>query len=291
MNLVVLGDGLLARSIKDVAPDAILLGHGDVEITSLDSLTQAFRKVQPDVVVNTVAMHRLYDCENDPMLARLVNEIGAGRVASLVPTVYVSSDYVFNDKGPHDEAMPGERPRSVYGQTKLGGELATLEHGGIVVRVSALFGHHRSHKGPSFPDLVTTGFDPMKLPSDQRFSPTYAPDAAERIADLALGLVDKDGPWRLPWHDGPYGNVKSIEGIYHAANRGSTTWAEFAQHIVEVTRHKRHITPFEAKDRLRPTNSVLRSKRLPALPHWADGLGRWALRREFVPFVSPLRDQ
>jgi len=284
LNLVVLGDGLLARSIKDVAPDAILLGHDQVEVTSYDSLARALEPHKPDVLINTVAYHNLAKCEDEPMMARVINEIAAGRVASLAPTVYISTDFVFNDDGPHDESLPGERPRSVYGQTKLGGELATLEHGGIVVRVSALFGHHESHKGPSLPDRVTTGFEPLKLPTDQKFSPTYAPDAAARIYDLALDLVAFTTMTPADDED-----VDPPEGIYHAANRGSTTWYEFATHVAEVTRHKRVITGFVAHDRLRPTNSVLKSTRLPQLDHWAMRLNEWAIRREFIPTISPLR--
>lgn len=284
MTVVILGDGLLARSIKDVLPDAVVLGHEDFEITSLDSLVKALKPHKPDVLINTVALHSLARCEDDPMLAQLVNAIGAGRVASLAPTIYVSTDYVFNDGGPHDEVIPGQRPRSVYGQTKLAGELATLEQGGIVVRVSALYGHHRSHKGPTFPETVTTGFDPLKLPTDQRFSPTYAPDAAERIATLALDLLDKRAGWT--------GNPDHPSGIYHAANAGSTTWFEFGTHITEVTRHKRTITGHAVHDRLRPTNSALRSTRLPPLPHWLDAVARWSAERDRVLYanrVSPLR--
>lgn len=288
MKLVVLGDGLLARSIKDAYPDAILLGHDAFEITSMDSLVAALKPHKPDVIVNTVALHHLTRCEHEPMMAQVINAIGAGRVASLAPTIYVSTDYVFNDKGPHDESVPGERPRSVYGQTKMAGELATLEQGGIVVRVSALFGHHQSHKGPSFPDMVTSSFDPLKLPLDQRFSPTYAPDAAERIVDLAHALPESHT--RMPMTG--VEARRMTHGIYHAANAGTTTWFEFATRIVEVTRHKRTITGYAAHDRLRPSSSGLRSTRLPALPHWIDALDRWARKRDadlYANRVSPLR--
>lgn len=288
MRLVVLGAGLLARSIKDAYPDAILIGHDQVEVTSLDSLVAALKPHKPDVIVNTVARHKLLDCEHEPMMAQLVNATAAGRIASLAPTVYVSTDYVFNDKGPHDEAIPGERPRSVYGQTKLAGELATLEQDGIVVRVSALFGHHPSHKGPSFPDMVTSGFDPLKLPTDQRFCPTYAPDAAERIVDLAQAMARF---WAAPPKTAAAVNA-APQGIYHVANAGTTTWHEFATQITEITRHKRTITGYAAHDRLRPGNSAIRSTRLPPLPHWIDALTRWAFKRDaqlWANRVSPLR--
>ncbi len=284
MRLAIVGDGLLGQTLFDLlAPrtiidehydslDVAMFGHEDIEITDPESVHITLEGF--DVAINTVAYHRLADCERDPMLARLVNTEGARYVAETVPTVYISTDYVFNDGGPHDESLPGEDPRSVYGKTKLGGELATLENGGIVVRVSALFGHHRSHKGPSFPELVTSSFDALRLPADQRFSPTYAPDAAERIAGLALGLVD-----------GYLSTHPDACGIFHAANAGSTSWAEWAAQICEVVPWQRHIEAHNARDHIRPTNSALRSTRLPPLRHWRLSLDAWADKRREELYV------
>ena len=273
MRVCVLGDGLLARSIADVT-DAVTLAHSDFDIRDLDSLVAALKPHRPDVLINTVAVHRLAQCEADPDLAWAVNAKGAGRVAALAPTVYISTDYVFNDGGPHDEGMPGQQPRSVYGKSKLAGELETLARDGIVVRVSGLY-HHKweSHKGPSFPTQIVTGFDPVKVASDQRLSPTYAPDAAERIAFLAD---------RMTYDIYQPGMFEPTHGIYHAANAGSTTWAEFAQQIVEMTRSRRIVVPQAQHDSLRPTNSALRSTRLPPLRHWAVALQAWSIAREKV---------
>ncbi len=295
MKVAILGDGLLGRTLLDVfaaREDAVMLGHADVDVTSMDSLVAAFRAHRPDVVINTVAQHRLAECEKNPNAAWDVNTKGPERIGSLgVPQVYISTDYVFSDGGPHDEALPGQRPLSEYGRSKLAGELATLEHDGIVVRVSALYGHHPSHKGPTFPETVLRGWDPMRLPSDQRFSPTYAPDAAERIVRLALGML-KNPDGSDPCGQGPECGCNPSQGIYHAANAGSATWAEFGQEITEVGRHKRHIAPFAAKDPLRPHNSALRSARLPALRHWRLALAAWGLRYDSdlrANAVSPLR--
>lgn len=285
VRVAILGDGLLGRTLAERLegfddPVPAVFSHEDFEITNPESVKEAFDGY--DVAINTVAFHKLQGCEDDPMLARLVNTDGARNVASVLPTVYVSTDYVFNDDGPHDEDLPGEDPRSVYGKTKLGGELATLEQGGIVVRVSALFGHHRSHKGPSFPELVASSFDTLRVPADQRFSPTYAPDAAARIATLATEMAhDRDvtrDDTRIP-----------VGGIYHAANAGSTSWAEFAAQIVEVLPWQRHVEAIRAHDRLRPTNSALRSTRLPPLRHWRLALDEWAEVRRKELYVSPLR--
>lgn len=275
MNVVILGDGLMARSILDVLPDAVVLGHSDFDIRDLDSLVRALKPHKPDVIVNTVAYHSLALCEQYPDRAFEINAKGAGRVAALAPTIYVSTDYVFNDGGPHDEGMPGQQPRSTYGKSKLAGELETLQRDGIVVRVSGLYHHkYESHKGPSFPTQIVSGFDPVKVANDQRFSPTYTPDAAERIVEIATHWPES----RIPFN--PF--TPPLNGIYHAANAGSTTWAEFAQQIVEMTRSRRVIVPQAKHDSIRPTNSALRSTRLPPLRHWALALQSWSVAREKV---------
>lgn len=287
-RIAVIGDGLLGTTLgqdeccdfacyEDIGcvcrgckPHALLLTHGDIDITSERSIKGALQKWEPDVVINTAALHQLGACEADPERAFALNARAAGLLASLVPTVFISTDYVFNDKGPHTEDMPGEQPRSVYGRSKLAGELATLEQGGCVVRVSALYGHYPSHKGPSFPQMILSSSDPIRLPTDQWFSPTYAEDAASRILSIA------QDPRRA--------------GIYHAANKGTTCWAEWGEIIANYVQHKRHVLPYRAKDPLRPTDSTLKSTRLPQLPHFLDGLGRWAQREGRVSFPSPLRD-
>ena len=271
MRLAIIGDGLLGRSLYEIAPQgAFLLGHDDVDITSARSIGRMLEDYDPDRVINTAALHHIGTCEADPERAFDLNARAAARLARVVPTLFISTDYVFNDKGPHTEVLPGQEPRSVYGRSKLAGEIATLEHGGVVVRVSALFGHYPSHKGPSFPGMILSSSDPIKLPTDQFFAPTYAVDAAERI--LAIAADEKR------------------QGIYHAANRGSVCWAEWGESIANYVQHKRAILPHRAKDPLRPTDSTLKSTRMTQLPHYLDALGRWAQRENRVTFVSPRRE-
>ncbi len=61
---------------------------------------------------------------------------------------------------------------------------------------------------PSFVDMVVSHNKPMDLPTDQFFSPTYLPDAAEHLVALAIGPSN---------------------GIYHLVNQGKTNWMEFAR--------------------------------------------------------------
>lgn len=278
MRVAIIGDGLLGWSLlmhaaaeEQPGDLAVMTGHADYDITdpkSVDALLSAHR---PDVVVNTAAIHAMAACEADPDRAFLVNARAQERLARLVPTIFISTDYVFGDGGPHTEVLPGQTPRSVYGRSKLAGELATLEHGGVVVRVSALFGHHRSHKGPTFPETMVGSADPIRLPTDQVFAPTYAPDAAERILQIARD------PQR--------------SGIYHVANRGYVSWADWGEHILAIARHKRHIIPVAMRDPLRPADSRLRNTRLEPTPHSSQALVRWAHREGRIEYVNPLRGE
>lgn len=293
-RVAILGDGLLGRRLmahfalteKASLGDgyAVMLSHSDFDVRDYGSLVTALRAHRPDVLINTVAYHNLALCERNPDLAFDINARGAERVAGLCPTLYISSDYVFSDGGPHDESLPGKQPRNVYGRSKLAGELATLEKDGTVVRVSGLYdAEYQSHKGPSFPESILSGWDPIELPTDQAFSPTYAPDAAERIASLALAL---DG-FRSGESD------TFVGGIYHAANSGSTSWAELGEQVLGLSRHRRKIKAVVRRDPLRPTNSALRSTRLPPLRHWRTALDDWwRARADFIRAnaVSPLRE-
>lgn len=291
MRVAVLGAGLLALTLdaeltaRDIDHD--VFGHDAFEVTDEQSV-DALPLFDYDVAINTVAMHSLAACEADPKRAHLVNTEGAGYVAKRIPTIYISTDYVFNDGGPHDESLPGERPRSVYGQTKLGGELATLERDGIVVRVSSLFGKFDSHKGKSFPDRLAESWEPVRLPTDQVMSPTWAPDAAVRIVGLAISLAGEVGlPPAIAQHFEP------TAGVYHAANAGSCSWAQFGEEVCNLLRHRRHVTGYAAHDPIRPRNSALRSTRLPPLPHWRLALEAWEVwRYEDIlrNRVSPLRE-
>jgi dTDP-4-dehydrorhamnose reductase len=283
MRVVVIGNGLLAKTISDEwtrQPSATwdylyLRGHDAVDITSLGSIERMLSELGPDVVINTAALHNLAACEESPGRARELNAVAPANLARRVPTIFISTDYVFNDRGPHTEDLPGSTPRSAYGRSKLAGELATLEYGGVVVRVSGLYGHHvsRAKGNKGFPDALTQSSDPIRLPTDQRFSPTYAPHAAARILEIATMLAE-----------GKAG------GIYHAANRGVLSWAEWAEHILAMTGHKRHVLPAAFNDPIRPKDSSLKSTRLPALPFYSQGLSEWARIERKVDFVSPLRD-
>jgi dTDP-4-dehydrorhamnose reductase len=129
--------------------------------------------------------------------------------------VHVSTDYVFDGEkdGPYDEwDLP--RPLSVYGRSKLGGELEVARHASswTVARTSWVFGR----RGRDFVDAVLERARqgaPLRVVTDQQAAPTYAADLAGMLARLA---------------------VERRQGVYHVTNQGACTWHELARAAVEL---------------------------------------------------------
>lgn len=263
-RIAVLGDGLVGRTLLAAAAESgqyhvDLLGHDIIDVTNPASL-EILRDYE--VAINTVAYHRLRECEDHPQAALHINAVGAENVAKILPTVYISTDYVFDGKaGPYDEVMPGSPPPSVYGRTKLMGEIGTLARGGVVVRVASLFGHFPSHKGMSFPERVSKNlFNSYVLPHDQWFSPTYVPDIAPAILRLARDL----------------GSHLDGDIIYHTVNSGEASWYSLAKTIDrDLGCLTGELFPSREGDPLRPANSVLNNNLLPPFRNWQLALRTW----------------
>jgi dTDP-4-dehydrorhamnose reductase len=200
--------------------------HQDVELSSLDSVVACLRSAQPEVVVNTAAMHHVENCEQEPARAHDVNVVGAKNLATATRDlgsllIHVSTDYVFDGKKSEPYTETDEaRPLNVYGRTKLEGEQLVQEinprH--YVLRTAALYGSHpcRAKGGQNFVDLMlrlARERGRVRVVDSEFTSPTATADVARQIA--ALTRAD-------------------AYGLYHATAEGSCSWYEFAQEIFRV---------------------------------------------------------
>jgi dTDP-4-dehydrorhamnose reductase len=278
MNVAVIGaSGQLGTDVAEEfsrnGDDVSSFSHRDIEISSLDSVRGALGDVQPELIVNTAAMHQVEKCEEEPALAYAVNAIGARNLAAVASNldavlVHVSTDYVFDgSKGQSYIETDPAVPLNVYGNTKLAGELfirATMERY-FILRTSALYGRHpcRAKGGRNFVDLMLKlagERDQISVVIDEVVSPTYTAELAAQI--VVLSRTNKFG-------------------LYHATAEGSCTWHEFAKRIFELTNSKVNLrvaapNEFPAKVR-RPKYSVLENYRLKTLgvnsfQSWEDGL-------------------
>jgi dTDP-4-dehydrorhamnose reductase len=271
MKVGVVGSGQVAQHIvasaKESGIDVVLIGRVDGPTVS----NRAFNPNRTwedegdlliavsdcDVVINTAAFRDLNACEKDPELARKVN-IDLPRLLSQrgPRQVFLSTDYVF--RGLHDSKRKEDDPTDalcVYGATKAAGEREVLALGGAVVRIASPWGIYPSPERAHFVDaIVPKGISSGKLdmPTDQYFSPTYLPDVAGIILDVAA--------------------EPGMSGIFHATNSGSTNWKDFTSYIFEVLRTKVKVSGSERSDKLRPKFGALENTKLARPRHWALAL-------------------
>lgn len=199
----------------DRLPDAYCL-----DITDQKSVQRIINKVHPTVVYNCSAFTDVDGAEQNEELATAVNADGVAHLAracreqnSLL--VHVSTDYVFDGRArqPYRPDHPCS-PNTAYGRSKLAGETFLHQIGGkcIIVRTSWLFGPG----GKNFVDSITALAEKkssLRVVDDQIGCPTYAPD----LADCLIQLADRDR-----------------RGIHHFCNPPACTWFEFAAAAVEL---------------------------------------------------------
>lgn len=100
-----------------------------VDVEQHDSLTQAFVRARPDVVINCIGLVKQLAEAEDPLLAIPINSLLPHRLAKLCELagarlVHISTDCVFSGKkGGYRESDPSDA-EDLYGRTKLLGEVS-----------------------------------------------------------------------------------------------------------------------------------------------------------------------
>ena len=289
MNVAVIGaNGQLGSDVAHAFAqrhDSVSsLTHADIEVSQLDAVRACLAKWNPEIVVNTAAMHHVDNCEQEPENAYAVNAMGARNLAigtrELGATlVHISTDYVFDGKKrtPYSEDDT-PLPLQVYGNSKLAGEyhVRTLNPKHFVLRTSALYGKHpcRAKGGRNFVDLMlelARKRGRVRVVDDEFVSPTPTVDLARQI--VCLSRCDR-------------------YGLYHATAEESCSWYEFAQEIflladIEVCLEVAAPGEFPAKAP-RPRYSVLENRGLKSIglnvfASWKIGLQHYLDRSMTTP--------
>jgi dTDP-4-dehydrorhamnose reductase len=262
--------GFVARA-AEVDHEVLAADHSLLDLADPDVVQQVVGEFAPDAIINCAAVTNVDACERDPERAYAVNtsgvrtlSIAAARVGAHL--VHVSTDYVFDGRTdrPYHE-WDDTAPLSVYGRSKLGGELEVASHAQswAIVRSSWIFGR-RGH------DIVSWVLDTFArgelhgVIDDQRSKPTYAPDLAMVLARLA---IDRRA------------------GLYHVVNQGDASRYELACAALEL----RGLDPSAVKaisgadlhrPAVRPAYTVLddlalRLAGLPRLRPWSVALAEY----------------
>ena len=192
-----------------------------MDITDAEQVNQTIRQICPDAVIHCAAWTAVDAAEDEENREKVyaVNVKGTEFIAKACASIgakmmYISTDYVFDGQGesPWKPDCKDYAPLSVYGQTKLEGELAVVntlsEY--FIVRIAWVFGVN----GNNFiKTMLNVGkrFPVLRVVNDQIGTPTYTFDLAKLLADM-IGT--------------------SKYGYYHATNEGGyISWYEFANAI------------------------------------------------------------
>lgn len=246
-----------------------------MDITNAAQVREVISAVHPDAVIHCAAWTAVDAAEDADKQAKVqaINVQGTANIAAVCKELdckmmYISTDYVFNGQGetPWDPDCKDYQPLNVYGQSKLGGELAVsgaLEKY-FIVRIAWVFGLNGSNFIKTMLKLSET-HDTLRVVCDQIGTPTYTYDLSRLLVDM----------------------IESEKyGYYHATNEGGyISWYDFACEIFRQAGRATKVQPvttaeYGVSKAARPFNSRLDKSKLAAngftpLPDWKDALARY----------------
>lgn len=241
----------------------------ELDITDVDAIRSFVQEHQIDGVVNCAAYTAVDKAEENEELCTKLNAEAPAYLASAVGSrggwmIQISTDYVFDGTSHIPYVEDDETcPNSVYGRTKLVGELNVqkLCEQSMIIRTAWLY----SAFGNNFvKTMIRLGKERPELGVifDQIGTPTYA-------RDLAVAIMTAI-------------NKGIVPGLYHFSNEGVISWYDFAKAIHRIAGITTcHVKPLHTAEyptpARRPHYSVLDKTKIKKvyaieIPYWEESL-------------------
>lgn len=241
----------------------------ELDITNQEAIEAFVAEKEIDCIVNCAAYTAVDKAESNKELCTALNTVAPAYLAAAVEKrggsmVQVSTDYVF-DGTHHTPYVETDTPApdSVYGSTKLAGELGVQKFckRTMIIRTAWLY----STFGNNFvKTMIRLGREKQELGVifDQIGTPTYA-------RDLAVAIMTAI-------------NKGIVPGIYHFSNEGIISWYDFTKaihRIAGITTCK--VRPLHTSEYPTPANrpaySVLDKTKIKQtygieIPYWEESL-------------------
>lgn len=271
---------LISRGYEAIGSDVVDMVLSGVPYVALDitdkiEVERVITEIRPDAVVHCAAWTAVDAAEDADKQEKVkaINVDGTQNIANAAKMVnakmvYISTDYVFDGQGtaPWEPDCKEYAPLNVYGQTKLGGELAvsSILEKYFIVRIAWVFG---LNGGNFIRTMLQVGKNhpQVRVVNDQIGTPTYTYDLARLLVDM----------------------IESEKyGYYHATNEGGyISWYDFTKEIYRQAGMDTEVLPVTTEEyglskAARPFNSRLDKKKLTdngfvPLPDWKDALQRY----------------
>lgn len=242
-----------------------------LDITDKAQISAFINKYNINIIINAAAYTAVDKAETEADFAYSINESGAANLADIAREydlllIHISTDYVFDgtSKNPY-KTTDVTNPLSVYGKSKLAGEVAILNSGcrSAIIRTSWLYSEFGHNFVKSIIKLSQEKKE-LNVVNDQIGAPTYAGD----LAALILTFIEKKF------------DLKGCH-IYHYANEGVISWYDFAVEIVRLSKSDCIINPISSElypsKTARPQYSVFDLSKIKKeleieIPDWKESL-------------------
>jgi len=249
-----------------------------LDITDKKAIALFIQENKITAIINCAAYTAVDKAESEPKLADKINRLAVQYLAEAAKVydckfIHISTDYVFDGTNhkPYTETDK-PNPQSVYGSTKLAGELALQKINpcnSIIIRTSWVY----SSFGNNFvKTMLRLGNEKEELGViyDQIGTPTYAVDLAKTILEIL-----------------PKFKNEGVE-VFHYANEGVCSWYDFAKAIFEYSNTNCYVNPISTSQyptaAKRPHYSILDKTKIKEtynvdIAYWKDSLNLYLSRK------------
>ena len=241
----------------------------ELDITNQLAVEQFVAENSIEGIVNCAAYTAVDKAEDNKELCTTLNTVAPSYLAAAIEKrggwmIQISTDYVFNGTK-HTPYVETDTPSpdSVYGSTKLAGELGVSKFckRSMIIRTAWLY----STFGSNFvKTMIRLGKEKQELGVifDQIGTPTYARD----LAQVIMTAIEKG----------------IVPGVYHFSNEGVISWYDFTKAIHRLAGITTcHVRPLHTAEYPTPANrphySVLDKTKIKQtygieVPYWEESL-------------------
>jgi len=238
--LVTGANGQLGSELKDLSSiypidTFIFTDVAELNICNHTEVKEFIVKNEINIIINCAAYTAVDKAEEQENLANAINHLAVKNFANIakeynIKLIHVSTDYVFDGTNhvPYQETDK-PNPQSVYGQTKLDGELAIQKinpANTIIIRTSWVYSNYGNNFVKTMLRLSNERNE-LGVIVDQIGTPTYARDLAKTILEIL-----------------PKINNENVE-LFHYSNEGVCSWYDFAIAVFQISGINIKVNPIE----------------------------------------------
>lgn len=245
----------------------IAMTRRSLDLIDEPNMSAVIARLKPWLVINAAGFVRVDEAESHQERCRRVNALGPAALARVcanagVRFVTFSSDQVFDgEKGAPYVEGEAPHPLNAYGRSKVEMEQLVIAvcPNALVIRPGPFFGPWDDFNFVTVTLRALRAGRPVLAAADIQVSPTYVPDLAHATLDLAID------------HEC---------GVWHLANGGGLSWADWARRIARAAGFSRALVTGRSAAELglvapRPPDSRLASGRATIMPTFDSACERF----------------